>query len=202
MPQFAVSVVLTQAPLQLASPPEHVHNPALHELPGAHWLPQMLQFALSDWVSTQIPAHRVRPSGHAGPPPVPDAADEPPCPPPCSEVSGLPPQASGTMDVSRRRRSANGRRRRIKTEEAFFPRFRSDSAAAEILCPSWNRSQVDRRSLARRGLVTDMLQARQQFSSAPGMPTDEGLGSTPRPCRRSPGRAASDRFGRSRPPCL
>jgi hypothetical protein len=59
MPQFAVSVELTHAPLQLTNPAGQVHVPATHELPDPHGVPHAPQFALSVAVSTQPLRHWV-----------------------------------------------------------------------------------------------------------------------------------------------
>jgi hypothetical protein len=91
-------------------PEVQVHVPAVHELPGAHAVPHAPQLALFVCGSTQAPAHGICPGAQGPTPPDPDAADEPPAPdtadeppPPPFALSGLLPQASGTIDVKRRR---------------------------------------------------------------------------------------------------
>ncbi len=73
-------------------PPLHAHAPPEQASPAAHGLPHAPQFAVSDWVSTQLPLQSAKPAGHTHAPPVQVF------PPPHAWPHA--PQSSGSVDRS------------------------------------------------------------------------------------------------------
>ena len=169
VPQWVVSVVLTHVPLQFVSPPEQEQAPATHELPGMHAMPHAPQFALFVCVSMQAPAHWICPEAQGAPPPVPPVGDVPPPPSPFVPPSGLVPQASAMIEVTRKRR-ATFRPWRIKTER---PRFRAVAQLARkpqsfaAAGTGTSAQSADLASPFERGLVADRRSVRRPFSMFP-----------------------------------